>query len=285
MDDKKELRGINGKFIIIPNNIILNKDLDCRRAMVISYFSCKATLDNTISFSLTDIMNWFGKKVDKHLGKNTCSENIVNLVNYFKSQNVIKLDRKFGFGLKGVNGCFDRDIFFEKNKGERFAKIYIDELQKIVGYKNSNPKDNQLDNSILLLVFAYLRLNIPVRNDLAGAEHRPDAYDTHYKTIGEELGVSERRVSKAISVLIKLGLIYERRRKGIYCYYVIQNKKKKKMYKEKTYIFCNTSKKIKNKGKTVLIAEGESYYLKEADDKEKMLDEYEAKIRITDKNK
>lgn len=285
-EQKKELSGIKSNLIIVPSSIVFDTTMSKERVGVFSYLYCKTTLDYKVCFSLYTIMDWLDKKVDRHFDKNTSTKNVIDIVNCFKDKGIISFEDKFIFSKKMLEVEFNKDNIINMYQGEMFAKIYVDELITIKSYVDEfntlinyeNPKDKKLDSSVVLLVFAYLRTMIPVRNNLAGALHRPDAYDTNYKNISDELGISERMVSKAISVLVDLGLIYERRR-GLCTYCKIENGKETKGYKTKNYIFCNTYKRIKNRGKTYLFAEGESYYLKEADDKEEQLNKYE-KVKI-----
>ena len=73
-------------------------------------------------------------------------------------------------------------------------------------------------------------------------------------------------------MLVQLGYIYEQRR-GKESYYSTDEKGNRVLHrKEKTIIFCNTYKRIDKGSKTYLEAEGQDYYLKEANGKEVELD-------------
>lgn len=268
--EKVQLDGLRSMFIKIPESIILNKIINDKRISVFSYLYCKTTMDYKILFSIQSICNWLGKKINKHKNRNTITSKIIDTINYFNNEGIVSFSDELSL-TTFVEAEFDKDNFANIFNNERFAKIYIDELNMILDYKNINSKDTKLDNSIVLLVFAYLRMKIPIRNNLAGASHRPEAFDNYYKDIGEEIGVSERIVSRAVSALIDLGLIYVRQRDSVP--YVDNNGKKK--FVVQTTIFCNTYKRLKGKdGKVYLIDSGKDYYLTEINEKEKELEQY-----------
>lgn len=270
---KKELRGLQCNRILIPENVITDTTLPKHRVAALSYICAMTGVAYKINFSIKLIVNWLGKSDDRRITKNGCNtaSGVKMCIESFKKRNILSYDNDELKFATLIEGRFDKEEYSECYAHERFAKIYIDELSTIINYQNSNDGE-YMDNLILLLVFAYLRAKIPVKNNLAGAGDRPDAYDTNYKTIGNELGLSERLVSKAVKVLVQLGYIYERRR-GKESYYSTDEKGNRVLHrKEKTIIFCNTYKRIDKGSKTYLEAEGQDYYLKEANGKEVELD-------------
>lgn len=273
--EKRELTGKEGMCVLVPWSIVFNQDIGKSRVLVYSYLSCKTTMDYSVYFSIGGILKWVGKKIDRHLGTNSSTDDVIKAIEYYRKIGLLKYEDQFKLSDTLVEGVFDKDLALDvieqdRKKGYRFTKIYLDEIESIVNYRNL--KSSRLSADVIILVFAYLRCLIPMSNNLAGASYEPDAYDTHYNAIAEEIGLSERIVSKAISILVELGLIYEKRR-GTFSYYAkMANGTTLKKYRENTYIFCNTTKRVKGKnGKPYMVAEGSQYYLHEADEKEKKL--------------
>lgn len=270
MSEDKQLHGLEKNKILIPESIILNTTMNKYRVAVITYLLCRTGIDYQITFSISRITEWLGKTTDRRLKKdvNNAASGIRDCLEKFKDSDYFSYDKDLKYANM-VDGVFNKDEYANNYTHQRFAKIYIDELQTIIDYRS---EDTKIDKAMLLLVFALLRARIPVKNNLAGAGERADAYDDHYASIGEEIGLSERLVSKMVGVLIELGLIYELRRgTATYLSYDKEGNQIKKI-KEKTYIFCNTYKRIDKGGRTYLIAEGKDYYLKEASEKESELD-------------
>ena len=150
-------------------------------------------------------------------------------------------------------------------------------MKQILNYKNQNSKDSSVNNDIILLVFAYLRMrifrrrnrlfpeeiNIDNKNshkyDIEARKLRsPDAYDCYYCDIAKELGLSSRTVSKAINVLNELGLIYSESLPRI---------RYDGKWRTDHTIFCNA---YKREG-SCLLASGSDYYLTEVKNKKKKL--------------
>lgn len=274
----KELSGLESTYMIIPYSVIVNEDIedneidrkcvikDKRRVATLIYLYFKTAMDNEINFSIRMIVDWLGKKPNRHTNNNTVGGGIVKCVNEFKKMDWFECPNEISYG-KVMKAKLDREKYKECFLEERFAKVYVDEVLKILSYTPSG-NDHRLDNTSLLLVFAYLRMMIPVRNNLAGSGYRIEAYDSFYKNIGLKIGLSERAVSKSIEILVDLGLIYEKRRNK-----KIKRKDDKKRYFNYTYIFCNTYKRLKGGNGKIYLAEcGEDYYIKEADDKERDLE-------------
>ena len=101
---------------------------------------------------------------------------------------------------------------------EGYAVLYLDELEKMMSYKNL--QGNSINNTTLLLVFAYLRNKIrrrpnelkPEERTLEGIKQRqkrlPDAFDGNISDIAKELGIHKQTLSKVIDILEQeLGLI------------------------------------------------------------------------------
>lgn len=279
---KEELKGKSGNFVIIPESIIYgNKNtLDTKRVSILAYLFVRTGIDENLLLSLKDIHDWLGKKVNKHANRNTVTSEIKSLLEYYKYVDILNYFDELSY-TSYIKAEFYKNKIFEKgvtSDDKRFAKIYLDELTAVIQYRTKS-NDTRFDNSVVLLVFAYLRVNIYQNNGLAGYEDMsyPEAYDTYYKDIANELGISERAVSKAIDVLTDLHLIYVKHRNKIK---YLDLKTHKEKYLTPTSIFCNTYKRVQIKGYTIQIAEGEEYYTAEAQKKIDKLEKFERRGKI-----
>ena len=66
---------------------------------------------------------------------------------------------------------FDTSNYYEACSNG-YAVIYLDELEKIMSYQKKNLKDGTLNNTTMLLVFAYLRNKIRRRPNELNPEER-----------------------------------------------------------------------------------------------------------------
>ena len=270
------LTGTAAHYFTIPKCIIEGTELDYRRVSLFVYLRCYKGLNDHLCFSVPLFLKWANLKNDTH--PDGVNEKIITL-----------LDSLNDFGY--ITYCSDRaesrtfciDILFNSQQVfdecaiERFAIVYIDEVEKIMQYKNLNPKDSYFNCNAVLLVFAYLRMAIARRPNKLKPEERfpkeikerrerlPEAYNDTYKDIAATLGLSVRAVSKAVDVLKELGLIHVREA------YHIKNELDE--YRTPDMIFANMQKRDKN----YLLIEGVEYANSEVENKAKLINKHNKK--------
>ena len=267
-----KLDEILGNYFAIPSSIILNTDINEKRATIFSYFSTRRGIGCELSFSVNNIAKWSGKKPDRH--SNGVNAKIMQIIEHLNDTGYLTF-----FDELDHSSCMDAFFNLSKVSQEcdryRFAIIYLDELKQILNYKNLNPKDSFANNDVVLLVFAYLRMKIYRRKNMLFPEeinidnknnHKhdietrrlrsPDAYDCFYTDISNELSISARSVAKAVEVLSELGLIY---------YEALPRVQRDGKWRTDHTIFCNA---YKREG-SFLLANGNEYYLTEVENKKK----------------
>lgn len=273
----QKLDGSSGIYFVVPASIILNSNGSDKRLTTFSYFSIRRGLDYNLTFSINSLVEWTGRKSNRR--SNKINDKFIDAIKGLESQKYISLSNE----IKNTN-CIEASVNYSKInqecKTERFATIYLDELQKILNYSKLNPRDSYMNNDILLLVFAYLRMVIPRRRNRLFPEEvnvdnkqdlnydielrktkSPDAYDCYYCDIAEVLGLSDRTISKAIAVLNEIGLIYSES---------LPRSENDGKWKTNHTIFCN---QYKREGSS-LLDNGEDYYLSEINNKKKKLERF-----------
>lgn len=281
-----DLQGNERLFIRVPKKIILdgecitdkkgnyvtnesgeiewsNLGLGKHRLGAYSYLFCKVAYDSTILISLKMVYDWLHKKMDTH--KNSKGiQSYIRLFKEYERMGLLRLGKDIEVS-KILEGVVYQDKLEDMCNGEnrdRFAILYLDEIEKIINYKGTT----NIDKAYVLLVFAYFRLMIPSQSDIHGAVEIAEAFNAYYRQVEDELGLSERVVSKAVSVLIDLDILHEERRPPI-VKYVYDGGKKIKKHIPQTSIFCNVYKRKDGK----LIKYGEGYYGEEIRKKKEML--------------
>lgn len=273
-----ELDGASGNYFVIPASIITNKEINEKRSTIFSFFSMCRGLDHKLMFSVNSIVYWLGKKPNRH--SNGLNEKIIQVIDYLEDEGYIKLYEDINHKPL-TKALFSLSKISKECEQDRFAVIYVDELEKILEYKNLNSKDIYLNNDILLLVFAYLRMKIYRRRNRLFPEEinsdnknnhqhdinvrrlrSPDAYNCYYSNMAEDLGLSPRTVSKAITILSELDLIYFESLPRIK-YYDDDGEK----WRTDHTVFCNAYKREGN----YLLISGSEYYLTEIENKKKKL--------------
>lgn len=239
---KTLLSDSESKYIYIPLSLILDNELDTKRIAVFSYLRIHCGLNNIIGFTIPDMVEWFGMKPNKRVG-NT-NDKVLNVLDDLVDKGYITYltNKSKSSYMKcefNIEYCYD-----ECSKG--YAVLYLDEIQKIINYKNQD--GNMSNNVAILLAFSYLRNKITRRPNNLNPEERttdgiqkrkerfPDAFYNNISDISKELGLHRKTLSKAIDVLEKeLGLIVTDRA------YRVKNEKNE--FRTLPTLFANTYKR------------------------------------------
>ena len=204
-----QLNDLSSKYIYIPLSVILDTEMDARRVGVFSYLRIHCGLNNIINYTVPDIVEWCGAKPDRYT--NGSNDKTLFTIDYLNDEGYLTYLTKRS--KSSYMKCeFNMEYYFEEcSKG--FAVLYLDEIEKIMDYKRENIKDSTLNNTTILLVFAYLRNKIKRRPNELKPEERfsdkvkerrerlPDAFDTNINDIAAELNVSSKTVSKIVDIL------------------------------------------------------------------------------------
>lgn len=211
----KELGIDKSNYIRIPMSLLVDNELDKNRVAVYAYIAMYRGLNNKVLFSIPQFLKWAGFKSDTHTGgindKVLGTLNELNEKGYF-----VYLDEMTKTSTTEIE--VDLKFINEECEGD-FAFVYIDEIEKIMKLKKSNPKDAHLNSFSVLLTFAFLRRKIFRRINELKPEERypekvkdrrercPEAYASTYIEIADEIGLSSSTVSKAVKILSDLKLI------------------------------------------------------------------------------
>lgn len=221
VDGKYEYRRIplkesQSKYIYVPLSVITDSELDMRRVGIFSYLRIHCGLNNAIGFTIPDIVEWYGGKSNRRI--NSANDKVLSTLDALSDRGYLTyLTEKSRSSYMKCN--FNMDNYYDACS-DGYAAIYLDEIEKIMNYKKDNVKDSTLNNTTILLVFAYLRNKIRRRpNELAPEERTsdgiksrkerlPDAYYSNINDMASELNVSSKTLSKIIDILEEeLGLI------------------------------------------------------------------------------
>ena len=210
------LEDFQSKYIYIPLSVITDKEFDIRRVGIFSYLRIHCGLNNTIGFTIPDMIEWCGGKSDRRVN-GTNDKVLSTLDDFCNSGYLTYITEK---SRSSYMKCEFNMNYYYKECSNGYAVIYLDEIEKIMGYKKNNLKDNTINSATILLTFAYLRNKIRRRpNELMPEERTsdgikkrkeklPDAYDINFIDIADELNISSKTISKIINILEQeLGLI------------------------------------------------------------------------------
>ena len=197
------------KYIYIPLSVITDTKLDIRRVGIFSYLRIHCGLNNMIGFTIPDIVEWCGGKSDRRA--NGSNDKALSTLDILSDRGYLTYltDKSRSSYMK----CEFNMAYYYDECSNGYAAIYLDEIEKIMGYQKQNSKDSTLNNMTILLVFAYLKNKIRRRPNELKPEERtsdgikkrreriPDAYNSNISTIADEIGISSKTISKIIDIL------------------------------------------------------------------------------------
>ena len=182
--------------------------------------------------------------------------------------------------------CGFNSSYYGEDCSNGYAVIYLDELDKIMNYKKENSKDSTISNTSILLVFSYFRNKIRRRKNELNPEERssdgikkrreriPEAFDSNINTISDEIGISQKTLSKIIDILeYDLELIVTDRP------YRVKNKDDE--FRTPPTIFANAYKREDK----YLLDTGENYGRKEIKQKAENMKQYYQGYKIDKKKR
>ena len=162
---KTLLKDLESKYIYIPLSVIADKEMDVKRIGILSYLRIRCGLDNIIGFTISDMVEWCNMKPNKRADKT--NDKFLSVIDDLSGRGYLTYltDKNKSSYMK----CkFNMDYYYDICS-DGYAVIYLDELKKIMEYKNL--QGNSVNNVTILLVFAYLRNKIKRRpNELKPEE-------------------------------------------------------------------------------------------------------------------
>lgn len=196
-------------YVRIPVSVITNTELDERRVGAFSYLRVHCGLNKVVNLTIPDMVTWCGGKPNNRAdGANVKMLSIMDAFmhgGYFTYLTDVS--------KSSYMKCEFDEEYYRDECSLGYSAVYIDELEKIMNYQKENARDNRLNNTTILLVFAYLRYKIMRRPNRLKPEERssegiqkrrermPEAYDAYINDIANELGISSKTTSKIIDIL------------------------------------------------------------------------------------
>lgn len=179
-----------------------------KRVIVYSYLCCRRALDDSVAFSINELVKWTGLVPNYHEGK----------INH-KYLDYLELLSHYGYfescpdfmKLKSIKG--NSDFYYKAQLNiskfdtpdDGFGIIYFDELYKIINFKkeleNKNIDTSRLSSAYILLLLSYIRVNIRKNTD------QPQCCYRLYKTISEDIGLSERYITRIVEILDVMDIV------------------------------------------------------------------------------
>lgn len=199
-------------YVKIPREIIYDKDIGDKRVIIFSYLCSRRALDDTVAFSISELCHWSHLKPNYHDGKiNHKYLEVLELLSHYGYFEYCPNFQQLAKGKKNSTDYYNIKISTEKfDTPDNFGIIYFDELVKILNFKEKLKdvlvNDEEIDLSrmssayILLLLF-YIHVNMNRNPD------KPLCCYRLYQKITEDIGLSERYISRVVEILDAMNII------------------------------------------------------------------------------
>lgn len=199
-------------YVKIPREIIYNKELGDKRVIIFSYLCSRRTLDDTVAFSISELCHWSHLKPNYHDGKiNHKYLEVLELLSHYDYLKSYPDFEKLAKEKKNSTDYYNIQINTEKfDIPDNFGIIYFDELEKILNFKEElkgvKINDEEIDllrmsSSYILILLSYLRVNMNRNPD------KPLCCYRLYQKITEDIGLSERYISRIVEMLDVMDII------------------------------------------------------------------------------
>ena len=194
-------------YVKIPKEVIYDKDLTEKRVIIFSYLCARRSLDDTVAFSTTELCHWSKLKPNYRDGKiNQKYYEVLLLLSHYgyfiECPDFEKCQKENTNSVKYQQVQLNIEKF---DVPDKFGIIYFDELEKILNFKKELVGTDidlaRMSSAYILLLLSYIRVNL---NRIEG---KPLCCYRYFKTISEDIGLSERYVGRIVDILDALKII------------------------------------------------------------------------------
>lgn len=267
-------------FIRIPESLIFDSESDDKRISVYSFFASMRGIYGDMTFTLNELSKWMGRKPSRKRGYG--NDALASTVSYLEGLGYIDVDGD-PKNTEQTDASFNIDFLNDKCSEERFGILYVDEIMRVLSYVEEAKKGRPPNRDAMLLILAYLRLNIPRRrnklhyeevgagdgensdSDIIKRRNKyPESYNAHFKDIAKDVGLTEYIASKYIHLLKDMKIIY---------FEHMPRFKFNGEWRTDCTLFCNWYKRDGD----MLLASGSAYYSLEISAKKRLIAKSRAK--------
>ena len=194
-------------YVKIPREIIYDKDIGDKRVIIFSYLCSRRALDDTVAFSISEPCHWSYLKPNYHDGKiNHEYLDMLELLSHYGYFIDCPDFQKLAKEKKNSTNYYNIKLNIEKfDIPDNFGIIYFDELEKILNFREElKDKDielSRMSSAYILLLLSYLRVNMNRNPD------KPLCCYRLYQKISEDIGLSERYISRIVEILDVMNII------------------------------------------------------------------------------
>lgn len=178
-----------------------------KRVIIFAYLCSRRTLDDTVAFSISELCHWSHLKPNYHDGK--INQKYLDVLESLSHHDYFAAHPDFQIIAKEKKNSTDYykvRLNIEKfDMPDNFGIIYFDELKQILNFKEelqgTDIELSRMSSAYILLLLSYLRVNMNRNPD------KPLCCYRLYQSISEDIGLSERYISRIVEILDVMNII------------------------------------------------------------------------------
>ena len=194
-------------YVKIPREIIYDKSIGNKRAIIFAYLCSRRALDDTVAFSISELCHWSYLKPNYHDGK--INQKYLDVLESLSHHDYFASHPDFqtiSITKKNSTDYYKVKLNIEKfDTPDNFGIIYFDELELILNFKEelqgADINLSRMSSAYILLLLSYIRVNMNRNPD------KPLCCYRLYQTISEDIGLSERYISRIVEILDVMNIL------------------------------------------------------------------------------
>lgn len=207
-------------------------EIDKRILLTLIYLDRKRSLEDTVGFSLYDLVTYFGYKVDRT--STGAVTRFKKLIQFLVDNQMIAFDTSID-NLKG-NNYVNVTLLDNFDKVENYTMISANEIDILLNSKSKIEKSNLFAIYLYMKSFMFQRNLTDEGNEFSDAKDKPTAYWGYIDVMQRDLGVSRETINKCLNEYIKLKLFVK---KETGSYKTIENGKEVEKNAPNIYVINN----------------------------------------------
>lgn len=230
------------KCVIIPKEIIYEKEMDIKRVLVFSYLFSHRAFNDTILFTIGNMFKWARLKTKTLMSK--VGKTYLELLDGISKMGYFNECPDFSsipLSYSSISTVCCVTVNVDKfDNQKQFGGIYLSELQKILNFKEELKTSGidfcRITSGHILLLLAYIRVN------MNNKKNKPLCCFRFYKKISKDIGIPEVYIGRIVKILDLLKII--KSKEFIRCKYKTSDGKER--YRTSIKIFADYNRYDKN---------------------------------------
>ncbi len=197
------------RYVKVPKEVILSKELSEHRVSMLLYFNYNQTWDEMVHYSPSYMIQWSGYKPtwNRNSENNIYEKFKLCMDWFFVNGYIIDYDKTKYTQTKYQTSLLNIERL---RPDDNFGLLYDFEIELLKNYKSPY---KTLNSSVLILVLSYIRAfawsrtNEQYNHSDTSKKDKPEIFHSQFQDMEYFTGISKRLISKVVDVLECMGIV------------------------------------------------------------------------------